>query len=98
MDGAIDIWDSGPQGYFIQKEEEERAKGRDYWIHNGGRPWDGAIVIYASATDAQATSWGRFKHDIRVWFAGTATTGVTTRKGSAANSALKDPPRGDGRR
>ena len=68
LDGAIDIWDSGPQGYLIQKAEEERARGRDYWIYNGGRPWGGAIVIDAPATDARATIWGCFKHGIRVYF------------------------------
>lgn len=68
LDGAIDIWDSGPQGYFIQKAEEERAQGRDYWIYNGGRPWGGAIVIDAPATDSRATIWGCFKHGIRVYF------------------------------
>jgi len=68
LEGAIDIWDSGPQGYMIAKAEEERAKGRDYWIYNGGRPWGGAIVIDAPATDARATMWGCFKHGIRVYF------------------------------
>jgi len=68
LEGAIDIWDSGPQGYFIQKAEEERAKGRDYWIYNGGRPWGGAIVIDAPAADARATIWGCFKHGIRVYY------------------------------
>ncbi len=68
LDGAIDIWDSGPQGYAIGKAEEERAKGRDYWVYNGGRPWGGAIVIDAPATDARATIWGCFKHGIPVYF------------------------------
>ncbi len=68
LEGAIDIWDSGPQGYFIKKAEEERAKGRDYWIYNGGRPWGGAIVIDAPAVDARATIWGCFKHGIGVYF------------------------------
>jgi hypothetical protein len=68
LEDAIDIWDSGPQGYFIKKAEEERAKGRDYWIYNGGRPWGGAIVIDAPAADARATIWGCFKHGINVYF------------------------------
>ena len=68
LDGAIDIWDSGPQGYSIARAEEERAKGRDCWIYNGGRPWGGAIVIDAPAADARATIWGCFKHGIPVYF------------------------------
>ncbi len=68
LDGAIDIWCSGPQGYFIQKALEVRAKGGDYWVYNGGRPYGGAIVIDAPATDARATIWACFKHDIKVYF------------------------------
>jgi hypothetical protein len=68
LDGAIDIWDSGPEGYGIAKAEEERAKGRDYWIYNGGRPWGGAIVIDSPATDSRAMIWGCFKHGVRVYF------------------------------
>ncbi len=68
LDGAIDIWDSGPHEYLIKVAEQERAKGRDYWFYNGGRPWGGAIVIDAPAADARATIWGCFKHGIRVYF------------------------------
>ncbi|MFB3902175.1 MAG: glycoside hydrolase domain-containing protein [Acidobacteriota bacterium] len=68
LDGAIDIWCSGPQGYFIQKAAEEKRKGHEYWIYNGGRPYGGAIVIDAPATDARATIWGCFKHGIPVYF------------------------------
>ncbi len=68
LDGAIDIWCSGPQSYYIRKALEERARGRDYWVYNGGRPYAGAIVIDAPATDARATIWGCFKHGIKVYF------------------------------
>jgi hypothetical protein len=68
LDAAIDIWCSGPRGYDIQRAVQERARGRDYWIYNGGRPAGGAIVIDAPATDARATIWACFKHDIRVYF------------------------------
>jgi hypothetical protein len=68
LEGAIDIWDSGPQDYSIRGAERERAKGRDWWFYNGGRPWGGAIVIDAPAADARATIWGSFKHGVRVYF------------------------------
>jgi len=68
LDGAIDIWCSGPQGYFIDKAAEEKRKGHEYWIYNGGRPFGGAIVIDAPATDARATIWGSFKYGIPVYF------------------------------
>ena len=68
LDGAIDIWDTGPLGYDIKRADEERARGRRYWIYNGGRPAAGAIVIDAPATDARATIWACFKHNIDNYF------------------------------
>jgi hypothetical protein len=68
LDGYIDIWDTGPQGYDIERAWEERARGRKYWIYNGGRPAAGAIVIDAPATDPRATIWACFKHGIEVYF------------------------------
>ncbi|HKG12647.1 MAG TPA: hypothetical protein VKB12_04890 [Pyrinomonadaceae bacterium] len=68
LDGAIDIWDTGPQGFDIGRAREERARGRRYWIYNGGRPQGGAIVIDAPATDPRATVWACFKHDVEVYF------------------------------
>ena len=68
LDGAIDIWDTGPLGYDIQRANEERSRGRRYWIYNGGRPAAGAIVIDAPATDPRATMWACFKHGIDNYF------------------------------
>jgi len=68
LDGAIDIWDSGPQLYDVERALKERAKGRDWWVYNGGRPASGALVMEAPATDAREIIWGCFKHGIRVYF------------------------------
>jgi hypothetical protein len=68
LDGAIDIWDTGPLGYDIKRAEEERRRGRKYWIYNGGRPAAGAIVIDAPATDPRATIWACFKHGVDNYF------------------------------
>jgi hypothetical protein len=68
LDGAIDIWDTGPLGYDIQRANEERAQGHKYWIYNGGRPAAGAIVIDAPATDPRATIWACFKHGVDNYF------------------------------
>lgn len=68
LDGAIDIWDTGPLGYDIQRANEERSRGHKYWIYNGGRPAAGAIVIDAPATDARATIWACFKHGVDNYF------------------------------
>ena len=68
LDPAIDIWASGPRGFKLDKVASERARGRQYWFYNGGRPAGGAITIDAPATDARATIWAAFKHDVRVYF------------------------------
>lgn len=68
LEDAIDIWDSGPQGFDIEEARRERARGRRYWIYNGGRPAAGAVVIDAPATDPRAIIWACFKHDIEVYF------------------------------
>ena len=68
LDGAIDIWCSGPKGFALDRVAAERARGREYWFYNGGRPEGGAITIDAPATDARATIWAAFKHDVRVYF------------------------------
>ncbi|MGH9372895.1 MAG: hypothetical protein ACRD15_15325 [Vicinamibacterales bacterium] len=68
LDPAIDIWCSGPKGFRLDRIASERARGREYWFYNGGRPAGGAITIDAPATDARATIWAAFKHDVRVYF------------------------------
>ncbi len=68
LDAAIDIWSSGPKGFLLDRVASERARGRQYWFYNGGRPAGGAITIDAPATDARASMWAAFKHDVRVYF------------------------------
>jgi hypothetical protein len=68
LDAAIDIWCSGPKGFMLDRVASERARGREYWFYNGGRPAGGAITIDAPATDPRATIWAAFKHDVRVYF------------------------------
>jgi len=68
LDAAIDIWASGPKGFTLDRVASERARGRQYWFYNGGRPAGGAITIDAPATDARATIWAAFKHDVSVYF------------------------------
>lgn len=68
LEGAIDIWCSGPEGFRLERVAAERARGHEYWFYNGGRPYGGAITIDAPATDARATIWAAFKHDVRVYF------------------------------
>jgi hypothetical protein len=66
--GSIDIWCAGPKGFELDHVAAERAGGRQFWFYNGGRPAGGAITIDAPATDARATIWAAFKHEIPVYF------------------------------
>ena len=68
LDRAIDIWCAGPKWFELTRVSSERARGREYWFYNGGRPAGGAITIEAPATDPRATIWAAFKHDVRVYF------------------------------
>ena len=68
LDQAIDIWCSGPKGFQLDRVASERARGRQFWFYNGGRPGGAAITIDAPATDPRATIWAAFKHDVSVYF------------------------------
>jgi hypothetical protein len=68
LDRAIDIWCAGPQGFDVDRAARERARGRQFWFYNGGRPAGGAIVIDAPATDARVMMWAAFKHQVPVYF------------------------------
>lgn len=68
LDQAIDIWCSGPKGFQLDRVASERARGRQFWFYNGGRPAGTAITIDAPATDPRATIWAAFKHDVSVYF------------------------------
>jgi hypothetical protein len=68
LDKAIDVWCAGPKGFLLDRVASERARGRQYWFYNGGRPAGGAITIDAPATDSRATIWAAFKHDVSVYF------------------------------
>jgi hypothetical protein len=68
LDEAIDIWCAGPQWFDTERAAKERARGREYWTYNGGRPNGPAIVIDAPATEARAMAWAAFKHDVGAYF------------------------------
>jgi hypothetical protein len=68
LDGAIDIWDTGPQGFDVDTVARERAKGRKYWFYNGSRPYSGTMLIDAPATDGRELAWAAFKHGVDVYF------------------------------
>lgn len=68
LEGAIDIWNASGLWFDIKLAEAERAKGRQYWTYNGGRPAIGALLIDTPATDPRVIPWACFKHGVEVYF------------------------------
>ncbi len=68
LEGAIDIWNASGLWFDIKLAEAERAKGRQYWTYNGGRPAIGALLIDTPATDPRVIAWACFKHGVEVYF------------------------------
>jgi hypothetical protein len=68
LEGAIDIWCSGPRGFKLDEVARERLRGRQYWFYNGIRPWSGAMIIDAPATEGRELPWAAFKHGADVYF------------------------------
>jgi hypothetical protein len=68
LDGTIDIWNASGLWFDIKAAEAERARGKQYWTYNGGRPAIGALLIDTPATDARVIPWACFKHGIEVYF------------------------------
>lgn len=68
LDGAIDIWNASGLWFDIKLAEAERARGRQYWTYNGGRPAIGALLIDTPATDPRIIPWACFKHGVEVYF------------------------------
>ncbi len=68
LEGAIDIWNASGLWFDIKTADAERARGKQYWTYNGGRPAIGALLIDTPATDPRVIPWACFKHGIEVYF------------------------------
>jgi hypothetical protein len=68
LDGAIDIWCSGPRSYDAAQAGRVKAEGNDWWVYNGGRPAGPALVMDAPVSDAREIGWASFKAGLRGYF------------------------------
>jgi hypothetical protein len=64
---AIDIWDAY-DGVEIDRLEELRAEGKDYWFYNGNRPRYGSVILEGTAVDLRVNGWIKYLFDINTWF------------------------------
>jgi len=63
---AIDIWNAfdGPE---LDKLEELRKVGKEYWFYNGNRPRYGSFILEGSAVDMRVNGWIKYLYDINTW-------------------------------
>jgi hypothetical protein len=65
--GAIDIW-AAFDGVELNKLQEVRKNGGDYWFYNGNRPRIGSVILEGTAVDFRINSWILYKYGIKEWF------------------------------
>jgi hypothetical protein len=65
---AIDIWCMPTETFHPDQAAGEVKAGKQVWVYNGKRPYAGAPVYEAPATDMRATIWGCFKYNINLYF------------------------------
>ena len=68
LDGAIDIWDTGPPGFHLDTRRARAGEREEVLVYNGTRPQSGTMLIDAPATDGRELAWAAFKHDVDVYF------------------------------
>ncbi|KPL12270.1 MAG: hypothetical protein AMS26_18335 [Bacteroides sp. SM23_62] len=68
LEGYIDIWATTPGQLDKERIKIEKSKGNQMWFYNGGRPYVGAIINDAPATDTRMIAWAAFKENIGTYF------------------------------
>jgi hypothetical protein len=61
LEGAIDIWCSGPRQYQSPEASHQTSEGNAWWVYNGGRPAGAAITMDAPISDPREIGWAAFK-------------------------------------
>ena len=68
LEGYIDIWATTPGQLDKERVKIEESKGNQMWFYNGGRPYVGAIINDAPATDTRMIAWSAYKENISTYF------------------------------
>jgi hypothetical protein len=68
LQGAIDIWCSGPRSYDPAMAAREKTQGNDWWVYNGGRPAGAAVTMDAPVSDPREIAWASFKAGLGGYF------------------------------
>jgi hypothetical protein len=64
---AVDIWDAY-DGVELERMEELKKEGKDYWFYNGNRPRYGALILEGTAIDLRVNGWIKYLFNINTWF------------------------------
>jgi hypothetical protein len=64
---SIDIWDAY-NGVEIERLEQLRKEGKDYWFYNGNRPRYGSVILEGTAVDLRVNGWIKYLYGINTWF------------------------------
>ncbi len=64
---AVDIWDAY-DGVEVERMEELKKEGKDYWFYNGNRPRYGSTILEGSAVDLRVNGWIKYLYGINTWF------------------------------
>lgn len=64
---AVDIWDAY-DGVELDRMEELKKEGKDYWFYNGNRPRYGTLILEGTAVDLRVNGWIKYLFSINTWF------------------------------
>ncbi len=64
---AVDIWDAY-DGVELDRLENLRKEGKDYWFYNGNRPRYGSVILEGTAVDLRVNGWIKYLYNINTWF------------------------------
>ncbi len=63
----IDIWNAF-DGVELNRLEELKQQGKDYWYYNGNRPRYGSFILEGTAVDMRINGWINYLYNINTWF------------------------------
>jgi hypothetical protein len=67
LKNSIDIWNAF-NGVELERTEELKNEGKDYWFYNGNRPRYGSVILEGTAVDLRVNGWIKYLFNINTWF------------------------------
>jgi len=67
LKNSIDIWNAY-NGVELERIDELKNEGKDYWFYNGNRPRYGSVILEGTAVDLRVNGWIKYLFNIDTWF------------------------------